>query len=265
MTSTPETSDLEALLAPIPGPDPAGAELRYAPIYDRIRAARRAADDKQQGKSASGGEDDKLSPEERASAAREYWLAVQSLIRDVLASQSKDLQLAVWLLEAEAYINGFTGAANVFGLIKRLLETYWDTFHPPVEEDDEPLALRAGVMEWLNDRLPLIFKSIPLSSGARKYSLADYELTQRTTDEASKAELIAAGRPSPEQFAQAMSSSSAEHLGAMAGQVDTCLAQLIELESVTDLRFATHVVSFGAVRKALEDCQFQVGRALRAK
>ena len=40
---------IDSLLTPISGPDPAGQDLRYTPVYDKIRLARRAADDKLSG------------------------------------------------------------------------------------------------------------------------------------------------------------------------------------------------------------------------
>lgn len=276
MTSDGDTLDVDALLMAIPGSQPAGASLRHTPTYDKIRAARKAADDKHYGRSAHSDSDDKLSPDERAAAARQLWLTLQGLLIDVLTSQSKDLQLAVWLLESETYLNGFVGADNALVLIRRLLETYWDTIYPAIQEDDEPLALRVGVMEWINERLPGILEGIPLSSGVQKYSLAHYELAEKATDEKAKAELALAGRPSSEQFAKVMSGSSVQHLETLAGSLERCLAQVILLEQVTDVRLVTRSVvdgvervvgllSFGKVRTVLEDCQFQVGRALRTK
>jgi type VI secretion system protein ImpA len=277
MTPDDRAFDLAALLAPIPGAQPAGADIRYAPIYDKIKAARRTADEKQQGRAASGDVDDNLRPEDRAALARDYWFQVQDLVTDALTTQSKDLQLAIWLLEVRAYTNGFSGAGSGFELIRGLIETYWDTIYPLLEEDDdEPLALRVGVMEWINDKLPGILKGLPLSSGSRKCSLADYELAQKATGERARAELAEAGRPTSEQFAQSIAASSIQHLEAMTQALDGCLAQLNQLEQATDLRFVapapgggaarpTMLVAFGDVRKALEDCQFQIGRALRAK
>ena len=43
-TLTPPVIDLEALLAPIPGDNPAGESLQYSGVYDEIREARRADD-----------------------------------------------------------------------------------------------------------------------------------------------------------------------------------------------------------------------------
>ena len=42
--ASPHTLDLETLLAPIPGENPAGTDVRYEGIYDAIREARRADD-----------------------------------------------------------------------------------------------------------------------------------------------------------------------------------------------------------------------------
>jgi type VI secretion system protein ImpA len=275
--------DIGALLAPISDARPAGADLRYAPalekgrlpLYDEIKATRRMADDKFQGRSTLDDSTVKLTAEERIAAALGDWLTVESLAVDALTTRSKDLQLAVWLLEAETYINGFSGAGSVFELIRRLLETYWETMYPAIEEDDEPLALRVGALDWIDDKLPGILKGLPLSSGSLRYSLADYERGQKATDEKSKAALAGEGRPSPEQFLQVMSASSPEHLEALAGRIEACLHQVRQLEQVTDERLVEKavngsgrpapLVSFGEVRKVLEDSQFQVGRALRSK
>ena len=116
-----------------------------------------------------------------------------------------------------------------------------------------------------------IVKTLPLTTGTRKYSLADYELGQKATGEEAKAELAAAGRPTPEQFAQALSASSLTHLENLAALIDRGLTQLIELERVTDERLVgrnavggtarlTTLVSFNDARKTLEECQFHVCR-----
>ena len=266
--------DVEALVAPVAGALPAGADLRYAPTYDKIKTARRAATEKQQGRSGAAGEDDKLSPEERVLSAREDWLVVHDLVTGAL-TQSKDLQLAVWLLEAESYVREFDGTITGLELIRRLVETYWDSVYPPIEaDDDEPLALRTGVMDWIGEKLPGILKGFPLSSGPRKFSLAHYEMAQKATSEELKSALVAAGRPSAEQFAQAMAACSLPHLTGMTQKIDRCRDQLTQLEKVADTLFVaqagsagrtTPLLSFNAVRTVLDDCHFQVARALRTK
>jgi len=78
----------EDLLNPIPGDNPSGVYLYYAPIYDKIKEARRQEDDT----GPSG-----VWARERKTAD---WNQVIKLAGEALATQSKDLQLACWLAEA---------------------------------------------------------------------------------------------------------------------------------------------------------------------
>ena len=45
-------------------------------------------------------------------------------------NQSKDLQLAVWLLDVQTHANGFAGAAIGVRLVRELMERYWDNLYP---------------------------------------------------------------------------------------------------------------------------------------
>jgi len=76
------------LLKPIPGDNPSGANLRYSPIYDKIKEARFEDED-----SAPQGE----WQHERKKAD---FLGVINMAGEALANQTKDLQLAAWLAEA---------------------------------------------------------------------------------------------------------------------------------------------------------------------
>src|SRR5512143_109315 len=90
--------DLEKILAPIPGDNPAGEDLRYGPIYDDIKEARRADDDLPLGKWER----------ERKKAE---WDKVISLSVAALGDKTKDLQIAAWLMEALTITEGFAGVA----------------------------------------------------------------------------------------------------------------------------------------------------------
>ena len=89
------------LLNPIPGADPAGADLRYDPVYDKIKEARQQDDDAPQG------------DWQRQRKVADFAL-VAKLAGDALAGRSKDLQLAAWLTEAQLHREGFTGFSRVF-------------------------------------------------------------------------------------------------------------------------------------------------------
>src|SRR5271169_1503907 len=110
----------EDLLNPIPGENPSGASLRYDPLYDKIKEARREDDDAPQGEWAH----------ERKLAD---WKQVIKLAGDALATQSKDLQLAAWLTEAALRNEGFPGLLAGLKTLQGLVENFWETLYPEIE------------------------------------------------------------------------------------------------------------------------------------
>src|SRR5262245_41027454 len=126
----------EDLLAPIAGENPSGQNLRYAPVYDKIKEARRKEDPVAQG--------DWQRPLKEA----DYRLVIK-LATDTLVKTSKDLQLAAWLTEAYTYQQGLSGLNDGLSLLRGLLENFWDTVHPEPEDGD--LELRAAPLSWVGE------------------------------------------------------------------------------------------------------------------
>ena len=88
------------LLDPILPDLPGGADMRWTPEWDRIREARRADDDLEAGK---------WTKKERKVAD---WRLVRELSPALLRERTKDLQLALWLTEANIKLQGFPGLAR---------------------------------------------------------------------------------------------------------------------------------------------------------
>lgn len=126
--------DVNELLAPIPGGDPAGSDASFSDQFDRIREARRADDTHL----AQGDWQTELKVAD--------WREAQSLSEDILLRTSKDLQAAVWLGEAAISRHGLEGARDSFDLLEGLLERYWEGLHPRAEDGD--LEERAGKLAW---------------------------------------------------------------------------------------------------------------------
>ncbi|HSD18221.1 MAG TPA: type VI secretion system protein TssA [Thermomonas sp.] len=126
--------DVNELLAPIPGSDPAGSDASFSDQFDRIREARRADDPNL----AQG--------EWKTELKVADWREAQSLSEDILLRTSKDLQAAVWLAEAATSRYGLEGARDGFALLAGLLDTYWDGLYP--RADDGDLEERAGKLAW---------------------------------------------------------------------------------------------------------------------
>src|SRR3989442_286920 len=107
----------EGLLQPIPGLNPAGTNLRYDPIYDKIKEARREEEDVEQG-------------EWKRARKVADWPLVIKLASDALATKSKDLQIAAWLTEALLKQEALGGLRAGLGLLQGLLEKFWRSPRP---------------------------------------------------------------------------------------------------------------------------------------
>lgn len=157
--------DIEVLLRPISDEAPTGEYLRYEGTYDRIQEARR--------------EDDPNLPQGvwKTTLKRATWSDVQRLCRDALTTRTKDLQIAVWLTEAWTVQQGLRGAVFGIKLLHGLCRDFWEHLYPAIDGDD--LSFRLGPIDWLEQRLPLRLKAIPItkpSGDAPQYTYADLEL-----------------------------------------------------------------------------------------
>ncbi len=144
MVKFPEGFDLEALLAPIAGEVPAGADLRqdFSPqsTYYRLRDARaeaRAAERAAESDPAAEG------------APPVQWRSIRELASKALAERSKDLEIAAWLTESLLRIEGLAGLAAGAALMSGLVQRYWaDGLYPAA--DEEGIATRVAPVTGLN-------------------------------------------------------------------------------------------------------------------
>jgi type VI secretion system protein ImpA len=136
--------DIEALLAPIPGGAPAGPSLRYDPLYLGIRQARE--------------EDDASVPmgEWERPLKKADWKMVSAKCTELLGSRSKDFQAAAWLCESWVRLHQAAGFIAAADLLTGLVERYWDTGHPVIEDGDDDA--RVAPFVWMNENLPLVLK-----------------------------------------------------------------------------------------------------------
>ena len=133
------------LLNPVSAAKPAGENLRYAPVYDKIKEARRQDDDLAQGEWV------------RERKVADWPLAIK-LISESLATKSKDLQLVAWLAEAMLRREGMAGFREVLELAKAMLDKFWDDLYPELEDGDA--ELRAMPLQWVGDRLEIPVKQL---------------------------------------------------------------------------------------------------------
>ena len=130
----------DALLAPIAPEAPCGASLRNDGIFTEIRLLRE--------------EDDPALPmgQWERPLKRADWPHIAHVCGTILATRSKDLQLAMWLVEAWTRQRGCAGLADGLRLVEALLRRYWPCLHPVILDDGDSDA-RLAPLEWLNEAL----------------------------------------------------------------------------------------------------------------
>ncbi|ALK34253.1 type VI secretion system protein EvpK [Burkholderia plantarii] len=155
--------DFDALLAPLDGHDPCGRPARESRSYAQIVYERR--------------HDDPTLPMGawQRDLKRADWLKVSHLIADMLAHESKDMQLLAWLYEAQLKQYGIAGIAPTLVLLREMVSRYWDHIHPfPSQGDYEH---RANIIRSISDKNLAALRLAPLIrlEEGKVYCWADWE------------------------------------------------------------------------------------------
>ena len=246
------------LLNPIAGDNPAGVDLRYDPIYDKIKEARREDDDAPQG-------------EWQHARKLADWPLVIKLAGEALATRTKDLQLAVWLGEAMLRREGFGSFRATLDVTRGLIDRFWDHVYPVVEDGD--VEMRAAPLEWLGLRLEVPVKSVPLNRAGHsyfQYAEARSIGTEQDADadaakRARREEAIAARKPTIEEFEKAFAETPKVWVKQLASDVDATLASLQSLDDLSREKFGDAAPSFLKLRDVLQEEQRVVGQLLAKK
>ncbi|HEU4628438.1 MAG TPA: type VI secretion system protein TssA [Gemmatimonadaceae bacterium] len=246
------------LLTPIPGDLPGGANLRYDPLYDKVKEARREDDDLPAGELPTG-------PRKTADYA-----LVQRLASEALATKTKDLQLAAWLTEALLNREGFAGLTQGLGLLRDLLVQFWDSLYPELEDDDA--ELRAAPLDWVGSRLVIAVRQVPLTKagyGHLKFEESrdvGYEAAvQESTEKAERRQQkIAEGKLAAEDWDRAVESTDLAFYQKLTGDLDAALETLAALDAVSQEKFGDVAPSYTPLREVLEQVR-GVARSILTK
>jgi type VI secretion system protein ImpA len=250
----------EDLLTPIPGDNPSGPDIRYdskVPIYDEVKDARRHDDDLAQG------------DWQRERKVADYAKVIR-LTQDALATKTKDLQLAAWLVDALLHTQGFSGLSAGLTLCHDLTRDFWDTINPPLEDgDEEP---RMAHLDWIGSSLEISLKSLPLTREGHnwfKYKesrLVGYEEEVKGDKEKKiRAQRVAEGKLTPEVFDKAFVETPKAFYLQSEKDLDRCLKALGELDELCGQKFTTSRPTFGKLQAGLEDVRDVVHALLEKK
>jgi len=249
----------EDLLNPIAGENPSGVDLRYDSLllFDKIKEARRQDDDLAQG------------DWQHERKVADHKLVVK-LTEEALAGRSKDLQLAAWLTDALVHAQGFAGLRQGLTLCHGLIQNFWDTLYPAIEDGD--LELRGAPLEWLVAALDLPLKSVPLVNAG--YSFLKYKETklvgyesaaQNDRDKKARAKKIEEGKLPPELFDKAFVETPKAFYATAEKELDACLQTVEQFARLCDEKFGGAAPPIGKLKVPLGEIRQCVHALLEKK
>lgn len=234
--------NFNALLEPISTVSPSGEDESFSVSVDAISKARQF-------------DDPTLDQGEWVTDVKEAdWVFVYEKSQEFLATRSKDLKVAGWLVEAAAKVKQFEGMAAGLELIARLCDTYWESLHP--QGSGEDFEQRAGNIQWLLSRSTQLVKEISITEGrASQYSWNDFETARLRAYSAAKQGITVVetnGQPSLATLESARRKSSKAFYQLLLESISQCQSNAVELEQVLDSKLGSDSPSFSPLKDALD-------------
>jgi len=244
--ASPPSLAFDALLAPIPGDNPAGVPLRYLPPpnHDSPPVAVLLEEFRKEEDPNDYAPDDPMRP---AKPKRANWAAIIDLSKKALAEQSKDLHVAARLTEALARQQGFGGLRDGLHLLRLLVEQCWDRAHPAIEDGD--LELRATPFFWLDDaergaRFPNVLRLLPMVRGENgSFSCLDWRRSQEGQ-----------GTVSREDVEKAIDTADPQTCQLIAEDVSESIKELNALAGSLNEKMGPAAPGLNGLRQSLESC-----------
>lgn len=254
------------LLLPIPGDNPSGENLYSSPLFEEVREARRQDDTGPQG---LWEHDVKMADYD----------AVIKLTTEALSTKTKDLFLACWLSEALLNKRGFAGLNDGLVYIRQLIEQFWDTLYPELEDGDA--EFRASPLDWFGNYLEpskgsspaLAVRTMAVTSDGLtwlRYSESRTVPTQEDANESdvkreSRAKALAERKLPPEDTDASVQQTPKAFYVKLHKDINDSLASLKALDALATEKFGDVAPSFSKLRAGLTEVGTTVGIILKKK
>jgi type VI secretion system protein ImpA len=253
------TIDIPALLNPLPAP--AGADNPEDPnsTPPKLRETRAAIEE------ARRSEDPSNYPESdsrHTNPKKSEWKKVVELAGNCLRDTAKDLRAAARLTEALVHENGFAGARDGLSMMRQLVEKFWDTLYPRIDDGD--LDVRAGDFNWLDSfdkgsRLASTLCYLPLVS-ANGASLAYFNFKPPSN----------AAAANQAELDKTVGATPLEACEKTAKDIEACRGELEGLLNAVKARWKQfqkegQAPGFTSLRKAVEDCRQVINQIVERK
>ena len=129
--------DVAKLLEPHGDSTPSGENLEYDPAFVEMELVAQPGEERQEGDKIIEAEDPDFGDVVKKSEA--------------VLERSHDIRAAVFYAQAVLYTRGLVGFAEATAFIRGCLETYWDSCHPELDEDDDnDPTMRINAVQGLN-------------------------------------------------------------------------------------------------------------------
>ncbi len=253
------TLDFDALLQPIAGGSPAGADPRKdlspASLFGRLKTTRAQA---------SAAERAGATAPDKMQESLGLWRSIGGLSIELLSTKAKDLQVCAWLIESLARGKGFAGLRDGFRLARELSEKFWDGLFPSPDEDG--IATRVAPLSGLNGEdsegtLIAPIARIPITAGSAEEAFATWQWTKASTSyqgnssdegyEAKRTAFEAAGAELRAKLEAAVRKSGAPFYLELKGDLDQAIDEFDKLCAVLDAKCGDAAPASSAIRGAL--------------
>lgn len=242
--------DKASLMEPLLEGKGVGVYLRYEPIYDQIREARKE-------------DDENLSQGIwKTEIKKADWGLVENLCFEALQKQSKDIQLMAWLCESWIVLDGLQGAINEFDLLHDLCQKFWPIIYPIQEGDD--LEHRLRIFEWLSEAAAERLMFVPLTNSqfdAVPFTLADWvsavsleTIIKRSAEGKSLlAEAEASGKATLSRYRKSLNLTGVDYLKTICEHAEAANQSLEKLRGFLEVLCGSQTPNFLRVRNCLDD------------
>jgi type VI secretion system protein ImpA len=158
--------DLDTLLAPVSEENPCGADPGEDNSLAELERLTQGKAEQQIGKTIVAAEE----PD---------WKVVDKKATEILA-RSKDLRVAAHLTRALLRTQGWPGFALGLGLLRGLVERYWDGVHPRLDptDDNDPMMRVNAIGEVADQATLTVVRTTPVVSSRAlgRFSIKDIEI-----------------------------------------------------------------------------------------
>ncbi|TVO53997.1 type VI secretion system protein TssA [Denitromonas halophila] len=238
--------DIDALMRPLAGAtEPCGQDMMFSAEFDSIQEARRH-------------DDPSLAQGEWITDVKEAdWPRVVQICETLLARQTKDIRVAVWLTEAMCHTRGLDGLADGYILLSRMCGQWWELLHPLPEDGD--MGQRVGSLDWLVNRSARLIRELPLTQSSKgRYSLQDLESARATASTMERNpgladELARKAHLTMVQFEAARKDSPPQHFVSTLASVERARTAIASFKAAIDAALSDEAPAFGAVFDAFDD------------